>query len=288
MWDVLQHYIDKIKVTVWVHGAEIQPWHRREYNYGNDIQRNAAILESDVRMEFWQGLLSNISKNLKFVFVSKYFSEEVMHDQKIKIQKNHFEIIHNPIDTELFSVVSKDVSQRKKILSIRPFASRQYANDLSVQAIIALSKEPWFKELEFRIIGDGKLFDETLAPLRDFENVIIEQRFLKQSEIAQLHKEYGIFLCPTRWDSHGVSRDEAMSSGLIPVTNAVAAIPEFVDERCGFAVPGEDWQGLADAIARMYDSPELFSSMSIAASQRVRKQSNKKFIIDQEMVIFNH
>ena len=287
MWEVLQHYIDKIKVTVWVHGAEIQPWHRREYNYENDDQRKTAILESDVRMKFWQNLLGNISNNLKFVFVSKYFSEEVMHDQKIKIQKNNFKIIHNPIDTDLFSFVSKDASQRKRILSIRPFASRQYANDLSVQAILALSKKPWFKELEFRIIGDGKLFDETLAPLRHFENVIIEQRFLKQSEIAQLHKDYGIFLCPTRWDSHGVSRDEAMSSGLIPVTNAVAAIPEFVDERCGFTAPGEDWQGLADAIARMYDSPELFSSMSKSASQRVRKQSNKKFIIEQEMNIFN-
>lgn len=287
MWDVLKNYIDKIKVTVWIHGAEIQPWHRREYNYENDAQRKSAIEESGIRMQFWQGLLTNFSNNLKFVFVSKYFSEEVMHDQKIQLKDNHYKIIHNPIDTELFPVITKDLIQRKKILSIRPFASRQYANDLSVQAILALSKKPWFKELEFRIIGDGKLFVETLAPLRTFENVIIEQRFLKQSEIAQLHKDYGVFLCPTRWDSHGVSRDEAMSSGLIPVTNAVAAIPEFVDDSCGFSVPGEDWQGLADAIARIYDSPELFSAMSSAASQRVRNQSNKKFIIEQEMVMFN-
>jgi glycosyltransferase involved in cell wall biosynthesis len=35
---------------------------------------------------------------------------------------------------------------------------------------------------------------------------------------------------PSRTDTQGVSRDEAMSSGLVPVTNAVAAIPEFVDD----------------------------------------------------------
>ena len=283
MWDVLQHHIDKVKVTVWVHGAEIQPWHRREYNYENDLQRNAAILESDVRMQFWQGILRDIPKNLNFVFVSNYFAEEVMGDQTIRLPKNKYQIIHNPIDVELFSYVKKSSEQRKKILSIRPFASRQYANDLSVQAILSLSKKSWFKELEFRIIGDGKLFDETLLPLRDFDNVIIERRFLKQSEIAQLHKEYGVFLCPTRWDSHGVSRDEAMASGLIPVTNAVAAISEFVDDTCGYAVAGEDWLGLANAICEIYESPDRFIEMSRAASNRVRSQCGKHLIINQEL-----
>ncbi len=283
MWEVLQLHIDKINVTVWVHGAEIQPWYRREYNYENEEQRRAATLESDVRMKFWQGLLKNMPEKLKFVFVSNYFAEEVMNDQEIRLPKNKYQIIHNPIDVELFSHVEKLPEQRKKILSIRPFASRQYANDLSVQAILSLSKNSWFKDLEFRIIGDGKLFDETLLPLRDFDNVIIERRFLKQSEISQLHKEYGIFLCPTRWDSHGVSRDEAMASGLIPITNAVAAISEFVDEKCGYAVNGEDWQGLADAISDIYHSPEKFVLMSKAASDRVRIQSSKNVIINQEI-----
>ena len=52
-----------------------------------------------------------------------------------------------------------------------------------------------------------------------------------------MHKKNGIFMVPTRLDSQGVSRDEAMSSGLVPITNNVAAIPEFVDDTCGMLAP---------------------------------------------------
>jgi glycosyltransferase involved in cell wall biosynthesis len=137
--------------------------------------------------------------------------------------------------------------------------------------------------MEFRMIGDGPLFEETLAPLRKYRNVYIEQRFLNRDEIAALHKKQGIFLCPTRWDSHGVSRDEAMSSGLVPVTNAVAAVPEFVDENCGIVAPAEDAEKMAQGIATLFEQPERFAAMSEAAAKRVRKQSDAQQIIRAEI-----
>ncbi|TQR28849.1 hypothetical protein DMB92_08920 [Campylobacter sp. MIT 99-7217] len=109
-------------------------------------------------------------------------------------------------------------------ISAKIFSSKKYANDLSIKAILELSKKDFFKDLSFKIIGDGELFDELVKPLKEFKNISIEKRFLRQNEISKLHKEYGIFLNPTRWDSQGVSRDEAMSSGLVPITNKLAAI----------------------------------------------------------------
>jgi glycosyltransferase involved in cell wall biosynthesis len=238
MWAVLQQHIDRVKVVVWVHGAEIQPWHRRSFDHKADEQRAGAKRRSDERMAFWRELLQPVPLNLTLVFVSRYFAEEVMEDLGFRIPEAHYTVIHNPIDTQLFSYQEKSVDQRKKVLSIRPYASAKYANDLSVKAIQRLSQQAWFYDMEFRMIGDGPLFEETLAPLREFRNVYIEQRFLNQLEIAALHKEYGIFLSPTRMDAQGVSRDEAMASGLVPVTNAVTAIPEFVDDRCGILAPG--------------------------------------------------
>lgn len=164
-----------------------------------------------------------------------------------------------------------------------PFASRKYANDLSVRAIVALATKPYFKDLEFRIIGDGKLFDEVLEPLRQFSNVYIEQRFLSHMEIAALHREYGIFLSPTRMDAQGVSRDEAMSSGLIPITNAVTAIPEFVDDSCGILVAGEDADAMAAGIVTLYENSEKFQAMSKAAAERVRRQTAKHKLINSEL-----
>jgi glycosyltransferase involved in cell wall biosynthesis len=126
-----------------------------------------------------------------------------------------------------------------------------------------------------------------LAPLREFSNVYIEQCFLKQDEIATLHKEYGIFLCPSRMDTQGVSRDEAMSSGLVPVTNAVAAIPEFADADCSVLAKNEDAQGLAEGIAYLYENPQQYSQRSSNAAKRVRIQSEKKKIISLELNMFN-
>lgn len=285
MWAVLKDYLDTIQVRVWLHGAEIHPWHRRMYNYVNDEQIERAKKESETRMQFWQTVLEPIHKNLKFIFVSKSFSEEVMEDVGIQFSSNQYSIIHNPIDTDFFSYAEKNIEQRKKILSIRPFASRQYANDLSVQAIIELSKLKNFAELEFRIIGDGILFDETVEPLRQFKNVILEKRFVTQTEIAALHKDYGIFLCPTRWDSHGVSRDEAMSSGLVPITTKVAAIPEFVDHNTSMLVSPDDPMALASAVQELLERGEKYLQISKSAAELVRRQRNINHIAAAELKI---
>jgi len=203
------------------------------------------------------------------------------------ISSEQYEIIHNPINTDLFTYREKPVEQRKKILSIRPYASRVYANDLSVKMILELSNKPIFSELEFRMIGGGELFKETLEPLRKFKNVIIENRFLTQAEIADLHKKYGVFLCPSRMDTQGVSRDEAMASGLVPATNAVAAIPEFVDKTCGILARGEDALAMADGIAYLYENPGKFQDMSAAAAKRVRQQNGFDLTIQKEIELFS-
>jgi len=287
MWEVLRKHLDHITLTVWVHGAEIQPWWRREYNYNTEEQRALGKLDSEKRMSFWRELLQPMPANLKLVFVSRYFAEEVMEDLGFRLPESQYEIIHNPINTELFSYEEKPVEQRKKILSIRPYASRTYANDLSVKAIQLLAQKPWFKELEILMVGDGPLFDETLAPLRQYPNVRIQRGYLSQAQIAKLHKEFGIFLCPSRMDTQGVSRDEAMASGLVPVTSAVGAIAEFVDSGCGYLCEPESFTGLSDAIESLFLDTTLFAQQSVNARQRVVQQSEKKHISTAELALFS-
>jgi glycosyltransferase involved in cell wall biosynthesis len=221
--------------------------------------------------------------SLHLVFVSRYFAEEVMEDLGFRLPQTHYSVIHNPVATDLFAYKKKPAEQRKKILSIRSYASAKYANDLSVEAIKALAAYPWFSDLEFRLIGDGRLFDETVAPLAGFDNVIIEKRFLTQPEIAALQQEYGVFLCPTRWDSQGVSRDEAMASGLVPITNAVSAVPEFVDSKCGYLAEAEGSRGLVKAIKNLYQDPQAFALLSKRAAERVRRQSDAAIIVQKEI-----
>ncbi len=290
MWAVLSKHIDNIKVTVWVHGAEIQVWQRRQFEFermnAEEIKRQKRL--SDKRLKFWRMVLTQPHPNLKLVFVSDYFAKEVSQDFRIDLEKVDYEIVHNYIDGNVFEFKKKGPEFRKRLLSIRPYASRKYANDLTVKAILELSKRDFFNDLDIALFGDGELFEEITSPLKKFSNVKLERRFLSHKEIAELHKEYGVFITPTRMDSQGVSRDEAMSSGLVPITTNVTAIPEFVSSECGMLVDGEDYLGMADAIEELYRSPEKFVSLSEAASQRVRMQSGLQQTILKEIEIIRN
>ena len=270
IWRQLRPRLDELRVVVWIHGAEIHPWQRRSFNHTTPEELASAKSSSKSRVELWNGVLKPLHPNVHLVTVSRTFADEIEQDYEVALPAAQHTVIHNIIDTELFRYEPKPASQRTKILSIRPFASRQYANDLSVEAILALATRPWFGELDFHLVGDGPLFDETVAPLRKLRNVSIDRRFARQDEIAELHRTHGVFLCPTRWDSQGVSRDEAMASGLVPVTTRIAAVPEFVDEECGFLAPPDDALALAAAIETLYLDPARFQRMSARAAARVR------------------
>lgn len=285
MWDVLKDFIDIIRMTVWVHGADIQPWYRRKFNIETPEQEKAAVDASEKRMAFWRALLNPMPDNLQMVFVSNYFAEEVMEDLGFRLPGERYHIIHNPVDTDLFSYVEKDPEQRKKILSIRPYSSKVYANDLTVKCIEELAREPFFEELAFHLIGNGALFDEVVEPLKKYANVKLEKRFLSQYEIAALHKDYGVFLCPSRYDTQGVSRDEGRASGLVAIVSNVAAIPEFVDLDSGVLVEDGDYAGLARAVSGLYKDEELFMRLSENSVERVRKQVGKKHIVCEELAL---
>lgn len=285
MWSVLKRHLDKVRVIVWLHGAEVQPWWRREYNYTTPEQLAVAKMQSADRVKFWQDVFKDVHSNVRFIFVSQYFAGEVMEDIGVNLPPEKLHVVHNPIDTNIFQYSKKDKDNRKSILSIRTFSSRKYANDLTVEAIMLLSTKSYFDELDITIVGDGPLFDKTVEPLANFENVTINRGFLNHAEIAQLQLRHGVFVVPTRWDSQGVSRDEAMASGLVPITNAVAAVPEFVDETCGILAPAEDAQAMADGIERLYLNPDLFLKLSEAAAERVRRQSAADIIVQQEIAL---
>lgn len=283
MWDVLKRWMNKMAINVWLHGAEVQPWHRREFNYASEDERSEAMRLSEIRMNFWRDVMAIRHPNLNFVFVSHYFADEVMTDVGMSLDTSQYRIIHNFVDGNLFEYREKSQDQRYRLLSIRPFASKKYANDLTVQCILELQLRPDFDKLDIMIVGDGPMFDEVLEPLRELGNVQIERGFLTQEQIALLHRDYGVFLCPTRMDSQGVSRDEAMASGLVPVTNNVTAIPEFVDDSCGVLAPAEDWLAMADGINRIMDDPDLFLRMSKSAASRARELSGFSQTVEREI-----
>ncbi len=285
LWSVIKNYLDDISLTVWVHGSDIQPWQRRSFNYTTAEDIAAAEKDTQQRMTFWREVLDSAKHyDVRFVCVSENFRSAIEEDYKTDVS-DIFSVIHNCIDTDMFSYEKKDESQRFSIMSVKSFSTLTYANDITRQAILLLSNEPEFSEMTFDLYGDGDRFEEDTKGLKKFSNVHLHRGFLTQSQIAEKHKSHGIYIATTRMDTQGVSRDEAMSSGLVPVANAVAAIPEFVDENCGILAPAEDARAVADGILKLVRDPQLFMRLSENAAKRVRSQTAQEYTISKEVAL---
>jgi glycosyltransferase involved in cell wall biosynthesis len=270
----------------WLHGSEIPGFFRQKaLAVPEPQQRSAALTAVQERCNFWNAFLQAKPERFKLVFVSNSAVELAREDLNGQLRDGAYAVIPNPIDTGLFQYHPKSADDRFRILMIRPFDSRTYANDLAVSAIASLARTNGLERLHFTIIGDGPLFEQTIAPLPQSPNIRLDRRFLTQAEIAEQHRKHGIFLVPTRLDTQGVSRDEAMASGLVPVTNRVSAVPEFVNESCAGLAEPNDAEGLADAIREMIDDPELFLARSAAAALRVRQQSGREIVIPAELAL---
>jgi glycosyltransferase involved in cell wall biosynthesis len=227
---------------------------------------------------------SNEGDRIHFVFVSDWMRIVAEQDSLLKVK--NFSIIPNPINLKLFSYQQKLPGHRKKILILRSFNSRKYANDISVEAILQLSKKPFFEELRIAIYGKGKDFTVLTAPLKKFSNIELHERYISNVEIPEIHKHYGAFMCPTRQDAQGVSMCEAMSSGLVPLTSYSTAIPEFVEDNETGLLTSNSAE-LAEAVEKIYKDTELFQRLSKQASEFIGRKCSIDQIVKQELSILN-
>jgi glycosyltransferase involved in cell wall biosynthesis len=78
---------------------------------------------------------------------------------------------------------------------------------------------------------------------------------------------------PSRFEGFGMVAAEAMAAGVPLVASGVDAVPDVVGADGAVLVPGENAGALADAIARLLDSPAERAALSTAARLRARRYS---------------
>ncbi len=258
-------------LVVFCHGLDVTSWRRRLMNYdglGALPYLWKFIGENRKQLAAVRQLVKQAThrKDIQFVFVSRWLQAAAVQDLGMVVPNAH--LIANGIDMNRFGFQPDVALRRNKVLLMRSFRARNYANDISVSAILRLSERPVFKNLEFTLYGEGYLFKPLTAPLRKFSNVVLHERFVPNTEMPAIHRAHGIFLCLSRLDSQGVSMGEAMSGGLVPVASPIGGIPEFVQEGIsGFLVP--DAVSAADRIAWLATHEEEFNKLSRAARQAV-------------------
>ena len=284
--------LEKIKdarnVVLFVHGVEALKWNERIFpgvfsNLKNITGFCKYIIYNTYMLRKIRKFIINSNHNFTFVTVSEWMRKKAEKNWKCK-GKCEWKIIPNIVNSSFFEFREKSEEQVYQILSIRPFSTGKYANDLSVQCIEQLKKREYFEKINFTIIGKGALYNKILKPLKELKNVQLENRFLNRAEILSYHQKNGLFLCPTRQDAQGVSMCEAMSSGLVPITLYNTAIPEFLpDDRRLICKTVKDMTELVD---RLLNNPQEFVELSKKCSDFIQKKCGFEATVKKEMELF--
>lgn len=224
----------------------------------------------------------NDMSNVKFVFVSKWAKK--LSEELIGIKYKNSEIIPCNIDMDIFKYTKKDPELRKKICVIRKYDNlNTYSIDIAVKIVLELSKKKYFDDLEFSFYGDGEYHDKLLEPIKEFSNVKIYKKFLSHEEIAAVHKENGIALFPTRFDTQAVSACEAAMSGLVVITSNGVGTEEYISPKIGTYSEVENIKEYVKKIDEIYKDEKLFIKLSKKMHDSVAKTLDNKNTIDKDI-----
>lgn len=285
---ILKHIKDKPNY-VWFHGSDSVHWRRRLaaidlvksrdiFNVVKLIKLFALININAIKKHIIKKINKNC-KNTKFVFVSNWLKKAS--EQDFGITYNNFEVIPNYINLDEFGYEQKTPEQRYKVLVVNNFANSIYGGDMIRDIIVGISKTSIFDKFVFNIYGDGKQWKSSTEILQQFANVKLHKGFLSRADIKKQHKQNGVFLYPKRGDSQGVSRCEAMSSGLVSIASDVEAISEFSPENTTYLAKNiEDFISYFKFID---ENPDDFLAKSIESAEYIRIKCSYKNTIEKEI-----
>lgn len=276
------------EILIFTHGTDLI---YRDYNLLNKHYfKPIKEVDNDLKNFFERKdkILSryNQKHNVKFIFATKWAKKRCEKENNISIK--NFDIISTYIDENTFKYNEKKTELRKKIMIIRKFDNiSTYGIDLDVKTILELSKRNFFEELEFNIYGDGNYYDELTRPLLKFNNVHLHKKFLTHEEIAEVHKNNGIALFATRYETMGVSAAEAAASGLVVLSNNVAAVKEVFDNNNDILSNDEDYIDMANKVEKIYNNSELFCELSKKCHETIVRKYNYENTIEKEIKLLN-
>lgn len=281
--------LSETNLYFWIHGPETLYWDWSKMTDNYFRPQRQLTMEQINKFNYNDELIKRYNNygNVHWVFVSNWIKKRS--EELINIHFNNSIVIPNFIDENNFNYIEKNAEQRKKIFFIRRFDNiNKYAIDINVRTILELSRRKCFKDLEFNIYGTGELHSELTAPIKNFKNVHLYQKFLTHEEIANIHKKNGIGLFATRYDAQGVSMCEAASSGLAIVSSTNDAIAEFIPNVDNNLCDTEDYIKYADIIEKMYYDEKLFKEISRQCHNSIYEKCRFSETIAKEIECINN
>ncbi|MEA1786446.1 glycosyltransferase family 4 protein [Arenibacter sp. GZD96] len=278
-WPLYSFIMDsKIPFAMYVHGSEVQKYGARMFEFRFRLSDFLKWFKKDFLVIPKIKRFVNLTKdrdNVKLIFPSIWMKKDLEANLSLTLTKYH--IIPNGIDTMLFKY--HELYKKKiKLLTLRPLSSKKYAVDIAIKVMKYLPEE-----FVLDIYGRGfyKLEYEKLISKEGLENrVFIKDSFIERNQMNSFFSNYGIFLCPTRMDAQGVTMCEAMSSGLLTVSNNNTAIPEFIKDGVN-GLLGSSPSEIANKILSIVDTSSNYYKLTRNANNDMKKIDIKITVIEE-------
>ena len=153
-----------------------------------------------------------------------------------------------------------DRSSDETTFDLVTVARANYAkgHDVTMRAVARLRQSG--RSVRLRIVGGGPDLD-SLQSLADQLRLQSEVEFsgpVSENEVVAFLSAADAFVLASRFEPLGVAYMEAMALGVPTIGTYAGGVSEIIThERDGLLVPTEDDEGLAAAVARLMDDPEL-------------------------------
>ena len=203
---------------------------------------------------------------------------------------------HSSIDCSKFKFKKRRFVRGTNIniLSAGRFVEKK-GFEYSIRAIARLAKK--FPNIQYTIIGDGilkKKYQRLIERLDMQKNIILDNWHNHEEYIAIMDNTH-IFLAPSviaeNYDQEGIPNvlKEAMAMGVLVVATNHAGIPELIKHNTsGFLVPERNSDELSKAIRYVLDHPKRWTSIQIAAVQKIKQEFEKENETDKlEAILLN-
>jgi colanic acid/amylovoran biosynthesis glycosyltransferase len=191
---------------------------------------------------------------------------------------------HSAIDLSKFTFQATKFPQKGNfnIISAGRFIEKKgfiYA----IKAIARLIKK--YPMIQYTIIGDGTLkkkYKKLIKKLNVGNNIKLDSWHTHEEYINILRKSH-LFLLPSitasNNDQEGIPNvlKEAMAMGLVAVGTNVSGNPELIEhEVSGFLVPERNSDAIAKAIEYIITNPQKWSSIQLAAMNKIHAEFDKE------------
>lgn len=249
------------------------------------VRHIIATAHTDAKIYRSLSLLHFIQRHVLDVFTcitlraeDEFFGSSYLFTEDSTLTKHAHLTIHNALPEHIRPRHEKRILPDYPTVGVASRLEHIKGMDLVLPVFALLRKR--LPQARLLVVGDGSLREsmQRQADELQVQDAVEWAGRLPQDQLQAFYDRMDLFWMPSRSEGFGLSALEAMACGCPVIASEVGGLPELIqDGNCGFLVPVDDVEALAEQSCQLLVSPGGWQRMSLAAQVRARDFSMERF-----------